>query len=140
MATITEKRPPKASRREKSTKEKTLESGSRFLPSVSRKQLVRSIREEKDPVARDRMLACLHRKDGCSIRSICKIMVRPYSTIRDWLWRMQDGGIRCRHDKERGRRGCKIPKKVFRAVKRWVKKEPSDFKFESGSWQLKPAA
>ena len=136
MAAIAEKRPPKASRREKSTKEKTLESGSRFLPSVSRKQLVRSIREEKDPVARDRMLACLHRKDGCSIRSICKIMVRPYSTIRDWLWRMQDGGIRCRHDKERGRRGCKIPKKVFRAVKRWVKKEPSDFKFGSGSWQL----
>ena len=31
---------------------------------------------------------------------------------------------------------CKIPKKVFRAVRRWVKKEPSDFKFESGSWQL----
>ena len=136
MTAIPEKRPPKAGCHEKSTKEKTLESGSGFLPSVSRKQLVRSIREEKDPVARDRMLACLHRKDGCSIRSICKIMVRPYSTIRDWLWRMQDGGIRCRHDKERGRRGCKIPKKVFRAVKRWVKKEPKDFKFESGSWQL----
>ena len=136
MTAIPKKRPPKASRREKSTKEKTLESGSRFLPSVSRKQLVRSIREEKDPVARDRMLACLHRKEGWSIRRICKIMVRPYSTMRDWLWRMQEGGIRCRHDKERGRRKCKIPKEVFRAVRRWVKKEPSDFKFESGSWQL----
>ena len=113
-----------------------LGSGSGFMPNVSRKQLLRSIRGEKDPVARDRMLACLHRKDGCSIRRICKIMVRPYSTMRDWLWRMQEGGIRCRHDKERGRRKCKIPKKVFRAVRRWVKKEPSDFKFESGSWQL----
>ena len=29
-----------------------------------------------------------------------------------------------------------MPKEVFRAVRRWVKKEPSDFKFESGSWQL----
>ena len=106
------------------------------MPNMSRKRLLRSIREEKDPVARERLRACLHRKDGCSIRHICKIMVRPYSTMRDWLWRMQEGGIRCRHDKERGRRGCKIPKKVFRAVKRWVKKEPSDFKFESGSWQL----
>ncbi len=126
MTAIPEKRPPKAGCHEKSTKEKTLESGSGFLPNVSRKQLLRSIHEEKDPVARDRLLACLHRKDGCSIRDICKIMVRPYSTMRDWLWRMQDGGIRCRHDKERGRRGCKIPKKVFRAVKRWVKKEPKD--------------
>ena len=106
------------------------------MPNVSRKRLLQSIRKEKNTVARDRMLACLHRKEGWSIRRICKIMVRPYSTMRDWLWRMQEGGIRCRHDKERGRRKCKIPKKVFRAVRRWVKKEPSDFKFESGSWQL----
>ena len=136
MTAIPEKRPPKAGCHEKSTKEKTLESGSGFLPSVSRKQLLRSIHKEKDPVARDRLLACLHRKDGCSIRDICKIMVRPYSTMRDWLWRMQDGGFRRRHDRRRGGRKCKIPKEVFRAVKRWVKKEPKDFKFESGSWQL----
>ena len=31
---------------------------------------------------------------------------------------------------------CKISKKVSRAARRWVKKEPSGFKFESGSWQL----
>ena len=137
MAAISEKRPPKAGRRsEKSTKEKTLGSGSGFMPNVDKKRLLRSIREEKDPVARDRMLACIHRKDGCSIRDICKIMVRPYSTMRDWLWRMQDGGIRCRHDKEQGRPKRKIPKEVFRAVRRWVKKEPKDFEFESGSWQL----
>ncbi len=103
------------------------------MPNVSRKRLLQSIRKEKNTVAGDRLRACLHRKEGWSIRRICKIMVRPYSTMRDWLWRMQEGGIRCRHDKERGRRGCKIPKKVFRAVRRWVKKEPSDFKFESGS-------
>ena len=106
------------------------------MPNVSRKQLLRSIRGEKDPVARDRLLACLHRKDGCSIRRICKIMVRPYSTVRDWLWRIQDGGFRRRHDRRRGRRECKIPKEVFQAVRRWVKKEPKDFGFESGPWQL----
>ena len=76
------------------------------MPNMSRKRLLRSIRKEKDPVARERLRACLHRKDGCSIRCICKIMVRPYSTMRDWLWRMQGGGIRCRHDRRRGRREC----------------------------------
>ena len=113
------KPPPKTGRhREKSTKEKTLESGSGFLPNVGRKQLLRSIREEKDPVARDRLVACLHGKDGCSIRDICKIMVRPYSTMRDWLWRMHEGGFRRRHDRRRGRPKRKIPKDVFRAVRR----------------------
>ena len=72
------------------------------MPNVSRKRLLQSIRKEKNTVAGERLRACLHRKDGCSIRRICKIMVRPYSTMRDWLWRMQEGGIRCRHDKERG--------------------------------------
>ena len=137
MAAIPEKHLPKEDHRlEEPTKEKTLDSGSKFMPNVSRKRLLQSIRKEKNTVAGERLRACLHRKDGCSIRRICKIMVRPYSTMRDWLWRMQEGGIRCRHDKERGRRECKIPKKVFRAVRCWVKKEPSDFKFESGSWQL----
>ena len=106
------------------------------MPNVSRKRLLQSIRKEKNTVAGDRLRACLHRKDGCSIRRICEIMVRPYSTMRDWVWRMQEGGIRCRHDRRRGRRECKIPKKVFRAVRCWVKKEPKDFGFESGPWQL----
>ena len=136
MAAIPEKHTPKEGHRRKSTKEKTLGSGSGFMSNVSRNQLLQSIRGEKDPVARDRLLACRYRKEGCSIRDICKIMVRPYSTMRDWLWRMHEGGFRRRHDGRRGRRKCKIPKEVFKAVRRWVKKEPSDFKFESGSWQL----
>ena len=84
-------------------KEKTLGSGSEFMPNVRRKQLLQSIRREKDPVAGDRLLACRHRKDGLGIRGICKSMVRPYSTIRDWLWRMHEGGFRRRHDRRRGR-------------------------------------
>ena len=50
------------------------------MPNVSRKRLLVSIRKEKNPVARDRMLACLHRKEGLSIRRVCEIMVRPYPT------------------------------------------------------------
>ena len=51
------------------------------MPNVSRKRLLQSIRKEKDPVARERLLACRYRKKGYSIRRICKIMVRPYSTM-----------------------------------------------------------
>ena len=69
------------------------------MPNVGRKQLLQSIRREKDPVTRDRLRAYLHRKDECSIRRICKIMIRPYSTMRDWLWRMHEGGFCCRHDR-----------------------------------------
>ena len=54
------------------------------MPNVSKKRLLVSIRKEKDPVARERLLACRYRKKGWSIRHICKIMVRPYSTVREY--------------------------------------------------------
>ncbi len=63
------------------------------------------------------------------------MMVRPYSTVRDWLWHMQERGFRGRHDKKRGRRKCKMPGAMFKEVRCWLK-EPSNFGFESGPWQL----
>ena len=91
MAAIPEKRPPKAGRRsEKSTKEKTLESGSGFLPNVGRKRLLRSIREEKDPTARDKMVACLQRGKhmriiGAAETTVCQVQVIP-EWIETDLW------------------------------------------------------
>ena len=123
MTAIPEKRPPKAGCHEKSTKEKTLESGSGFLPNVSRKQLLRSIRKEKDPVARDRLLACLHRKDGCSIRDICKIMVRPYSTMRDWLWRSRLP--RKIHKRKDTRIGIRVAQREQKATAIHKEKDPT---------------
>ena len=99
------------------------------------KRLLRSICRERNSVARDRLLACCYGKEGWGIRRICEMMVRPYSTVRDWLWRMQGRGFRGRHDKKRGRRKCKMPGAMFKEVRCWLK-EPSNFGFESGPRQL----
>ena len=64
------------------------------------------------------------------------MMVRPYSTMRDWLLRMQERGLRGRYDKKRGRRKCRMSKSAFKSVRRWLKRKPGEFGFESGSWQL----
>ena len=95
MTAIPEKRPPKAGCHEKSTKEKTLESGSGFLPNVSRNQLLQLIRGEKDPVARDRLLAYLHRKKGFSIRCIYKIMVPRGAPPRPQSRQLQRWHVSC---------------------------------------------
>ncbi len=105
------------------------------MPNVGMMRLLRSIRKARNSVARDRLLACCYLEEGWGIRRICKMMARPYSTVRDWLWRMRERGFRGRHDKKRGRRKCKIPGAVFKEVRRWLKKEPSNFGVESGSSQ-----
>ena len=65
MTTIPEKHLSKDDRlSEESIKEKILGSGSEFMPNVSRRRLLRSIRREKNTVARDKLLACRYRKGG----------------------------------------------------------------------------
>ena len=64
MAAITEKQPPKENSRPEKSKEKTLDSGSKFMPNVSRKRLLQSIRKEKNTVAGDRLRGVPAQKRG----------------------------------------------------------------------------
>ena len=73
-----------------------LESGTAFMPGVSEKRLEKAARKEKDKCAKFRLLACLGRKKGHSIRRIAKDLKTAYSTIRDWLLRMRDRGLKGR--------------------------------------------
>ena len=71
-----------------------LESGTAFMPGVSEKRLEKAARREKDKCAKFRLLACLGRKKGHSIRRISRDLKTAYSTIRDWLLRMRDRGLK----------------------------------------------
>ena len=116
--------------------QKELEIGYRFMPNVSMKRLTKANAEEKNPLAKLRLLACLFRKRCHSIRKIGKKMVMPYSTVRDWLVRMQERGMRARFNRRHRGRKCKLPGSLFRTVRKWLNREPKEYGFESGSWQL----
>ena len=62
------------------------------MPGVSERRLEKAARREKDKCAKFRLLACLDRKKGHSIRRISRDLKTAYSTIRDWLLRMRDRG------------------------------------------------
>ena len=53
-----------------------LESGTAFMPGVSEKRLEKAARKEKDKCAKFRLLACLSRKKGHSIRRIARDVIR----------------------------------------------------------------
>ena len=86
-----------------------LESGHRFMPNVSTGKLTKAIEGERNPTAKFRLLACRSRKNGYSIRKICRELGTAYSTVRDWLVRMGKRGLKGRFNRRRmGRRG-KLP-------------------------------
>ena len=113
-----------------------LESGTAFMPGVSEKRLEKAARKENDKCAKFRLLACLDRKKGHSIRKISRDLKTAYSTIRDWLLRMRDRGLKGRlNARPRGRRAG-LPLQIIRTVRRRLKRSPKKCGFETGSWQM----
>ena len=113
-----------------------LESGTAFMPGVSEKRLEKAARREKDKCAKFRLLACLGRKKGHSIRRIARDLKTAYSTIRDWLLRMRDRGLKGRFNARPKGRRAKIPLQIIRTVRRRLKRSPKKCGFETGSWQM----
>ena len=106
------------------------------MPGVSEKRLEKAARREKDKCAKFRLLACLGRKRGHSIRRIARDLETAYSTVRDWLLRMRDRGLRGRlNARSKGRRAG-LPLQIIRTVRRWLKRSPKKRGFETGSWQM----
>ena len=93
---------------------KTLESGYKFMPNVSTRKLTKAIESERNPTAKFRLLACRFRKNGYSIRKICRELGMPYSTARDWLVRMSKRGLKGRFNRRRMGRSGKLPRRLFR--------------------------
>ncbi len=113
-----------------------LKSGHRFMPNVSTRKLTGAIEGEKDPTAKFGLLACRFRKNGYTIRKICRELGMPYSTVRDWLVRMSKRGLKGRFSRRRVGRSGKLPRCLFGTVRKWLLREPNKYGFESGSWQL----
>ena len=81
-------------------------------------------------------MACLDRKKGHSIRRISRDLKTAYSTIRDWLLRMRDRGLKGRFNARPKGRRAGLPLRIIRTVRRWLKRSPKKCGFETGSWQM----
>ena len=113
-----------------------LESGTAFMQGASEKRLEKAARREKDKCAKFRLLACLGRKEGHSIRRISRDLKTAYSTIRDWLLRMRDRGLKGKFNARPKGRRAKLPLQIIRTVRRRLKRSPKKCGFETGSWQM----
>ena len=76
---------------------------------------------------------CRLRKNGCSIGKICRELGMPYSTVRDWLVRIHGRGLKGRFNRRRMDKRSKLPRSLLKAVRGWLRKEPKEYGFESGS-------
>ena len=108
----------------------------KFLPNTSLEYLYKVKETENDEKAKKRILACIFRKKGRTIMEISENLDEPYTTIQNWLARIQKNGIRDRYDIKNEGVKCYLNKKQIRELIRDMKKGPEALGYKSGLWTM----
>ncbi len=69
-----------------------------FLPNISKKELKKSYKEEKNVKAKLRLLAAIQRKEGKTLDEISSSLQKPKTTIHDWLHRIDNKPLKNIYD------------------------------------------
>ena len=110
----------------------TLPAGNDFLPDTDAQILLEMIAACPSGKARDILRACYERKINASIRRIRDLLMRPYSTVREWLWRVHERGLDNISDrKPPGARGILGPEEI-EIVRETLRQPPTEHGFEQG--------
>ena len=115
-------------------KESIIPAGSSFLSGTSKTYLQQCRQKETDSKAAGRLLVYIKRKEGMSIRQICRSLEMPYSTIRDWLVRAVHLGLSGRYDEVRPGVRCKLDENQLVQLRAELIAGPRSCGFESGVW------
>ena len=108
-----------------------------FLPNVSVNYLRKLERNEKDSKAKMILLACIAKKEKKDLKDIAQTLNKPYNTVRGWINRVSEGGLKRRHDiKNKGAR-CKLDDKQIKKLLRTLDRGPKSAGYETNLWTLK---
>ena len=119
---------------------KSLPAGNDFLPDIDMDHLKKLYKKEKDPKAKERLLAFMARKRGDSLRTIGKNFCKSFSVIRVWLYRVIDGGLDNIYDIKRPGPARRLTEEQLAALKADLIAGPQKHGFESSMWTGKLVA
>ena len=89
---------------------------------------------------RDILRACYERKINASIRRIRDLLMRPYSTVREWLWRVHERGLDNVSDRKPSGARCMLEPEEVEIVRKTLRQPPIKYGFEQGAWLLRMIA
>ena len=109
-----------------------------FLPDTDTQILLEMITACPSGKARDILMACYARKMNSSIRRIRDLMMRPYSTVREWLLRVHECGLDNISDRKPPGARCIL--EAIEIVRKTLRQPPIKYGFEQGAWLMRMIA
>lgn len=107
-----------------------------FLPNVSMTRLRNMHRKEKDPKARYRLLACIHRKQGKTIAEIADTLNTPRGTVTGWIKNIEKGGLGKRYDVKNKGAACKLTGRQLEELERDLEAGPAAAGLGEEAWTI----
>ena len=117
-------------------KEEAIRKGRKFMWGTTMEKIEETYKKERDRSRRLMVQACLLRKQGLGPREIGRRINVPYSTVHDWLLRMDTMGLGGRFFKKRPGRTPMWTRKTARMLKRLLRNAPPTYGYYAGAWDL----
>ena len=111
-----------------------LKRGGDFLPEASISDLMEKMPAIKKKKPYLRLLACIKRKKGKTLREISQDIDVPESTLSDWLNDIQENGLECLYDREKPGRPPALGKEQVEELDIILTKSPEEYGFASTVW------
>lgn len=87
-----------------------------FLPDISKEELRKLFKNEKNAKGKFRLLAAIQRKDGKTLDDIASSLQRPKTTIHDWLKRLEEKSLSSLYDIKQSGKPARLTKDQERAL------------------------
>lgn len=96
-----------------------------YLDSTSPERLEQMYKTEKNPKVKQRLLMCIHVKEGKTQREVGKIVKAGHSRVCDWVQRFRKWGIQGLHRKQgSGGHNRKLSKQQEKGIAKRLKTNP----------------
>jgi len=108
--------------------------GDKFLPELSIPHLKKLYEKEKNLKARQRLQACIYRKQRESMKDIGKMIHRPYVTVQYWLVNIAKHGLEALYDKKAHGAQSRLSQEQLAELRADIVAGTNACGFESGAW------
>ena len=114
-----------------------IQKGNKFLLDISKEELKKLYKNEKNAKAKLRLLASMKRKEGMSMDEIANSLQKPKTTIHDWLKRFESGNLGRLHDIKQPGKPAKLTKIQSKQLEKILESSPQEQNFPFVLWTTK---
>jgi transposase len=101
------------------------ENAKEFLPYHTIENLEEMLKKEKKAIVKNRLRACILRKQGFTLEEISFKLSKPLTTIGDWVRRIKNEGLERRHNIKQTGKSAELTEEQLKELEQIIEGSPT---------------